>query len=710
MLLDHLATVINPDNEEDLHFLWGVSYCSILPSAWVARLCQEIATLLATGPVFDALFAREQDAQATRSALQAWASHHAKQLNPKTVLNSRETHLKRWIGGRLQGASFNHPDPDSEEEYQKVLFGYSLQICSTALGDEIEIIDDIYSSETFDYLERGWVYPETVERKLGLAIGQNSGWAANPTLLDPVTWKWLVHYGCCPFLSFIPFSQQALKFATSRFSAGDSKPLTEACLMELKSLVQGRQACTVLMRFWCSDALRLVTYGAFSDDSYSSIDTSNLADNVGLLNILVLCQPLLRKHLRATLRTTSITWATSKAKTLRQYLKLSLGADLKLLPTLLGVRLLNDPEFGRETPRRGVPGSHMSWDTFIWAPVPVSPAFMSSLDVQIEGTPAPSSESLVEGLRQIAAVCISPGTGVRAGVIRNNVCGARERCGLRLSTSLTLLWVLRGLSERCGSIMIMKFPVGTWWETMANHLAKLCNIPEDALLQWNALCCWCFGALGEREDKNGNPAQGNIPYVVHYTPNLIAEMDALLSSRSTPHNALLVVDLSSAEALADALSDAMGGKKIAHLEKGDVPGMRQFDCIGFDIKSRTVSLLIPPGFHPRDMLMLRDLATGSPSLRVSTDTTNLRDVKDITPFEVPPPPRLADHNWQEVSYRAVRVNVRDGSSFKTMAPQGLQGECEKNKKIKAKILLHKALIDALFKNIELSYCFHVFFL
>jgi hypothetical protein len=67
----------------------------------------------------------------------------------------------------------------------------------------------------------------------------------------------------------------------------------QACLRVLAGLVRGWQACRaqreVRVQFWLGDALQLCQYD-LEAASYSAVDTSNLADHVGLLNLLA-CVP-----------------------------------------------------------------------------------------------------------------------------------------------------------------------------------------------------------------------------------------------------------------------------------------------------------------------------------------------------------------------------------------------------------------------------------
>eukprot|EP00897_Mesotaenium_endlicherianum_P005422 jgi/Mesen1/4908/ME000244S04083 len=107
---------------------------------------------------------------------------------------------------------------------------------------------------------------------------------------------------------------------------------------------------------------------------FDAIETSTLADWVGLLNLLLCCGPLLKQHARARLVTGTNLWYTV-APTVSVYAKYSLGFDVHLVPLLLGLRLCNDILFGTSSPppqncqglRQQLPAECMEV-LFEWAP------------------------------------------------------------------------------------------------------------------------------------------------------------------------------------------------------------------------------------------------------------------------------------------------------------------------------------------------------
>lgn len=133
--------------------------------------------------------------------------------------------------------------------------------------------------------------------------GKGDGWAVNPTLLQPGSRAWLLHYGALPFLAFMPLNPGR---HAGLAAASGPRALTRACLAELATTLRGwqacRAACTVQARFWCCDALALCARlavpageeAAPEEARFDAIDASNLPDQVGTLSLLAVAAPLLR--------------------------------------------------------------------------------------------------------------------------------------------------------------------------------------------------------------------------------------------------------------------------------------------------------------------------------------------------------------------------------------------------------------------------------
>lgn len=75
----------------------------------------------------------------------------------------------------------------------------------------------------------------------GVISDSSSGaWVVNPTLLQPGSGAWLLHYGALPFLGFLPLDPGR---HNSMERARGPRALTAVCLEELATLLRGWQAC-----------------------------------------------------------------------------------------------------------------------------------------------------------------------------------------------------------------------------------------------------------------------------------------------------------------------------------------------------------------------------------------------------------------------------------------------------------------------------------
>ncbi|KAL4422968.1 hypothetical protein ABPG75_009165 [Micractinium tetrahymenae] len=345
LLLLHLASTIDPGSPDDLEFFWGISYCLRLSPAHAAWLAAAVRALLAApgGPA-----AQAGDAATAR------------------VL---ESVLRGWVeGGSARGVG------EVEAERRRLLRArLSTRMGGQRVGSD-EQMRQVYQQQAVAALHRLLPWPRPGASNVMPEVHPNAGIASAPA--SPCA-------------------------------------LTAACLAELAAMLRGWQACratrSIAVRFWCCDALALCTrlaapegggvagaaaaaaaggpLGASVESTaagskevkaptaFDAIDTSNLPDHLGLLNVLALAGPLLRRAAHARLWTTHMLWSSGGGGALHEYLKLALGADPCMLPSLLGLRLVSDPTFGLDLPspimtRYGLTDMQ---DVLEWAPSPLTP-------------------------------------------------------------------------------------------------------------------------------------------------------------------------------------------------------------------------------------------------------------------------------------------------------------------------------------------------
>lgn len=177
-------------------------------------------------------------------------------------------------------------------------------------------------------------------------INQESGVCINPTLLDPTSLEWKVHYLSSPFDSYLPLTKEEQQ--EQQDTSVKSNMMTQSCQKILKRLLLSYRSRieNVEVFFHLEDALEFCYAG--SAEHFDVIDCSNLADHVGLANIIVACSRILANHPAALLFTESIVW-TYLADTTEKYVERALCCPLSMIPTIYGFRLTNRVELGAST-------------------------------------------------------------------------------------------------------------------------------------------------------------------------------------------------------------------------------------------------------------------------------------------------------------------------------------------------------------------------
>ncbi len=164
----------------------------------------------------------------------------------------------------------------------------------------------------------------------------------NPTMLNPTTQRWQVHYASCPFYCYPPLSQKDLD------APSDEGVLTRHCQAILKNLVASyrKRIQTIKVFFHLGDALELCYFG--TTEQFDVIDCSNLADHVGLANLINATSGRLADNPEAVLFTESINW-TDLAYSVEKYVEKALCSPLSLIPTVYGLKLKDHVELGAST-------------------------------------------------------------------------------------------------------------------------------------------------------------------------------------------------------------------------------------------------------------------------------------------------------------------------------------------------------------------------
>ena len=195
-------------------------------------------------------------------------------------------------------------------------------------------------------------FPKSLEKKLyeetkiyfdtgyfSSAKRNNSPVALNPTLLEPKTYSWRVDVTSFPFDSYLPLPLDELETSASEGI------VALYCQKILKNLVAEyqRKKKSVTFHIHSSDDLQFCL--SKSSDKFDVIDSSSLADKVGLANLILSAFHKLEAHPDAVLLTESMKWE-SVAKSVALYVEESLCAPLSMIPTIYGLGLSNPVELG----------------------------------------------------------------------------------------------------------------------------------------------------------------------------------------------------------------------------------------------------------------------------------------------------------------------------------------------------------------------------
>ncbi|PFX17637.1 hypothetical protein AWC38_SpisGene18024 [Stylophora pistillata] len=316
-VLIQVANEINPDIPADVDFLWNIWYNLALSQDNFDRLQQVMCRLLAKK--FDSAesILKFEDGAVLRECFDIWKDWMTLDLDVRKVKEERTTLI--------------------ESKMQELKFDVDAQ----CLGVLSEMMMGLSQEADTQFFEATHANPFYTEVKHWFCEGSTSNESArtNPTLIRPFDHKWRLHYNSCVFESYLPIERDQLLRC---------KSLTAACKENLKLMLkrfqrQRKNKQTFLkVTLWTGDALALCTSGFPPEMSFDVIDTSNLSDHIGLLNVLVCCAP---RPNRSLLFTSSMLWCGG-CENVAEYYNKCVGVPFQLLPTILGLKLAVEIELG----------------------------------------------------------------------------------------------------------------------------------------------------------------------------------------------------------------------------------------------------------------------------------------------------------------------------------------------------------------------------
>ncbi|XP_041374000.1 uncharacterized protein LOC121387056 [Gigantopelta aegis] len=181
----------------------------------------------------------------------------------------------------------------------------------------------------------------------------------NPTFVKPNN-RWIIEENSTIFLAFD---------CDMAGYDGKENDIASLCFRQLAAWVTSYQhyvkrTCSPQYTLWFGDALHVVDRNLPDGMQFDFIDTSNLCDTTGLLNVIVHCQPRLKRD-NGILTTEMFHFFVAYAKITEVFEK-CIGCSPSLLPTIFGLHFAVDLDIGTEKLRLNGDFVGVNIVTFHW--------------------------------------------------------------------------------------------------------------------------------------------------------------------------------------------------------------------------------------------------------------------------------------------------------------------------------------------------------
>ncbi|GMH37423.1 hypothetical protein BSKO_05296 [Bryopsis sp. KO-2023] len=468
VLLLTISDQIDASNVGDVDFLWGVWYNLRLPEEHFSRLRKVVNEILdANGEVKPWLKIAGRDWEVVEMVYRSWLVDGASLPDVDDVQELRKERM-------LESLNKGQPEGLGQHGWEEWI--HSLQDPSLSNVRDASLRGRV-TEECGVYVETGSISRDDP--------GDAENFLPNVTLLHPESRRWLNHYGSSPF--------PAYRHVVSDKNLRDAGGLVKACQRRLQEWVVALQtrtrleSPTVEVSLHCSDALEFCLCGEVSR-SFDVIDTTNLADHVGLLNLVVCAGPRLTNRLGSRLCTSTLTWGFY-TENLRDYVDKALSFNSKFAPTILGLRLMTNLEKGKAPDEMLFGGMGHDERRLEWQPMPPLSAPINVDDELIRQT--------IQSGKKIPQQPEPCAVGVQLARIVRTCCflplgkDSSEKCGLRLSSPTTLALLLKNMDSRC----VM--------ETSGGALS-------GSFTEWCVKYCASFGLEAEKVARLMDPRRGGL--------------------------------------------------------------------------------------------------------------------------------------------------------------------------------------------------------
>ena len=327
-VLLNVCSKINATSRDDQRFLWSIWYDVALSNVHAERLQAAVHEVLEEdrrgGNGWTRLSSRGSGA-VVRGVLRSWLAPLSELPSVSNVQHARRAHMlehfrvKELYAPGLTWARLKNLEPGS----------------ACAFNFQNEKAKHVVDLEYKEYMETG---------TMGQPLCGGSHFVANPTVPHHQTKAWLVHCAADPFLGFHGKVKEANVLNSDSMLGACQQQLGQWSASIQRALQQGYGGgLSVFLH--SGDALEHCLSQAAAKQ-FDLIDTSNLADHIGLMNILVCAGPCLKPQPSSKLVASTLVWSNDY-NTVTEYIEKSVGMDIRLMPTILGLRLLADFEVGR---------------------------------------------------------------------------------------------------------------------------------------------------------------------------------------------------------------------------------------------------------------------------------------------------------------------------------------------------------------------------
>ena len=297
---------------------------------------------------------------------------------------------------------------DNKKNPEEVVLQWETNIGTTDLSDSIR---KKIRNEAVQFFE-----------KSTCRLGNEIHVCVNPTMLHPTSLLWQVE-SAFPFDGYLPLTKEELN------TLPKDKILIRSCQKILKNLVSNyrQRTATTAIFFHLGNALE---FCYAETEEFDVIDCSNLADHIGLPNVINASSSRLSNNPGAVLLTESMSWR-KLAYSLKQYVEEALCAPLSMIPTIYGLRLASHVQLGHSTAvGLQVPKTHpaiLSWRK--------APPFTN--------IPLCPSPMLTGCLEQLARKCFIVESSKEDS-------DSEERIRLHFYTAKTFHYVMNSMIQRTG--------------------------------------------------------------------------------------------------------------------------------------------------------------------------------------------------------------------------------------------------------------------